>query len=665
MELIDIDTISSLQIHLSSLTGLYLSLYGEKGNVILPPVKESKLSAAVRASPKGREEYNDFVKRNIEIAIHRSDVSLFEGPTGISHFFAPVRVDNTIFVVVGGGVFLSKEDFEDFCRKDFQTYGIYPQIIQAAGKENIIRNHEEVRDQARYIRSIFSLVLRGNFRGNLNEKRFRLMKTILSLISAVRLEKQAEEVYDILADTMLFLFNADSIAVMARDNGIFRAKKTAGRLREHLSDVSLTETGIISEAVQKQKPVHSDSVLDILRSGFTEDVLSFHLFPIVSADRVAGFLGIFNTEIPHEDALIINEICKITGFILRLIELQYFYTRCISEIDSLNSAAERLTLIREPEVLYETILETSVHLTSAEKASLMIAEDDTSHLIIKAAKGINKRLLSEIKIKAGEGIAGWVFREGIPLRVDDIEKNERVLAKKRPKYRTGSFISIPLRSADKTIGVLNISDKLTGGVFSEEDMLLLRSFASYASIALDRANYYSLVGYLRELSITDSLTGLFNRRYFEERFFEEINRSDRHNLTFSLIMMDIDDFKVFNDTEGHLAGDEILKSIASIAKDCLRISDVISRFGGEEFAVIMPQTDKDEAYLVAERIRKSVKEQIPQFWSQFPKNYITLTMGVVTYPPDGKDRKELIRNADRALYRGKMEGKDRTVLWGV
>ncbi len=180
---------------------------------------------------------------------------------------------------------------------------------------------------------------------------------------------------------------------------------------------------------------------------------------------------------------------------------------------------------------------------------------------------------------------------------------------------------------------------------------------------MERSTYYNLVSHLRELSITDSLTGLFNRRYFEERFFEELHRSERHNLTFSLAMIDIDDFKVFNDSEGHLAGDEILKHISNIAKECLRVSDVIARFGGEEFTVLMPQTDKDEAFLVAERIRQSIKEQIPKFWSSFPRDSVTVTIGISTYPYDGKETKELIRSADKALYKGKMDGKDRTILW--
>jgi diguanylate cyclase (GGDEF)-like protein len=293
----------------------------------------------------------------------------------------------------------------------------------------------------------------------------------------------------------------------------------------------------------------------------------------------------------------------------------------------------------------------------------MIVDDDTSCLTVKAAKGIHKMLQSEIKIKAGEGISGWVFREGMPLIVDDIEKHEWGSPVKRSKYRTGSFMSIPLKLGEKTIGVLNISDKITGAVFSEQDMVLLRSFASFASIALERSSYYSLAGHLKELSITDPLTGLFNRRYFDERFFEEIQRSKRHSLSFSLAMIDIDDFKLFNDTEGHLAGDEILKNIANIAKDSLRIIDVIARFGGEEFAVIMPQTDKDEAFMVTERIRKSIVEYLPRTWNVFPNDAITISIGIASFPSDGNDRKSLIRNADKALYTAKIKGKDRTVVW--
>jgi diguanylate cyclase (GGDEF)-like protein len=450
---------------------------------------------------------------------------------------------------------------------------------------------------------------------------------------------------------------------MIKNDDTFSPQKVAGRLRLRLQSMTLISAGILSEAVKKQKHIYSDNTMEILRLGLPDEVTSVYVFPIMTKDKATRLLGVFNSHLSQDDVDIITELCKVVGFIFGLRDLHDSYDKRKKDMDVFSMFTTRLNEVKEPEELYETIIDMSVHLAQAERCSLMLVENGKTYLTIKAAKGINKKLLKGIKIKVGEGVAGKVFGEGAPLMVYDIEKDERVLLPRKPSYKTGSFISIPLKIGERAIGVLNISDKVKGEVFSEEDMTLLRSFASYASIALERSMYYSLVGHLKELSITDSLTGLFNKRYFEERFFEELQRSERHNLSFSLAMLDIDDFKLFNDTEGHLSGDEVLKNIANIAKESTRVIDIIARFGGEEFAIIMPQTEKDEAFFVAERIRKSIREQLSHTWRYFPKEHITVTAGVATFPSDGKDMKNLIRNADKALYKGKKEGKDKTVLF--
>lgn len=662
METLDTDSISSLLNHIANLTGLSLTFYDNRGNVIIPPAKETTITSLIKTSPKYIDEYTEFIKKHLETALHRSDISIFKGPAGLYHCFIPVRANHASFII-DGGIYLSSDDFKNFYMTEYHKYGLLPEQIKPLENTLISLNFSEFQAIARQIQSIVNLFIRNAYRSFLYEKRYRSIKTILSLISDINLDIQTDEIFNILSDLSLFLFNVDSISILTRHNNTLKIQINTGRLKNYLMDIQIQLTGIIAEVIEKKIPLYTDSIIDILRIGFDDKVTSIHLFPIISEKHVTGILCILNSLLSREDSEIITEMCKITGFILRIFKLQEIYTKCARELGILNIATERLKPVKEPELLYETILDTSVHLAKAEKGSLMMAEDGTSYLTVKAAKGINKNLMKEIRIKAGEGIAGWVFKEGIPLIVEDIEKNKQILARKRPKYKTGSFISIPLKVENKTIGVLNISDKITGEVFSEEDLILLRSFATYASIALERSNYYNLAELLKELSNTDSLTGLFNRRYFEERFFEELQRSNRHSLEFSLAMIDIDDFKVFNDTEGHLAGDEILKNISNIAKECLRVIDVISRFGGEEFAVIMPQTDKNEAFLVAERIRKSVKEQIPKTWTSFPKDHITITIGISTFPADGKDRKEMIKNADKALYKGKLDGKDKTVLW--
>lgn len=663
MEFLDINDLASLQAHLSSLTALYLSLYDEKGNVILPPVNENRLLTMVRSSSKGRDDIDVFLKKNIENTSQRNEGTLIKGPGGQYYFFMPLRVNGSAFTVVGGGAYLAAEDFENFYKKEGQAYGLSPNELKSWQQNICTRSYSDVQAAARLVNSIFNIFLRNSYKGGVHERRYRLLKTVLGLLPDIKSDSQASAVYDVLVDLVIFLFNADSVSIMVKEDDVFKPRKTGGRLKDHLLSIPLRINGLVSEVVEKQRPVYSESVLDILKSGFNDKITSIYLFPIISDDQVIGILNIFNSVIREEDADLIASTCTIAACTLRLIKMQDTCNRCLQEMSALNAAAERLISVKDPDMLYEAILDTLVHLTEAEKGSLMLADEDASCLTMKAAKGINKRLFGEISIRAGEGIAGWVFREGMPLMVEDIEKSEWGFLQ-RPKYRTGSFISTPLKIGDKTAGVLNISDKITGEMFSEDDMAMVSSFASYASIALERSNYYSLAGRLRELSITDSLTGLFNRRYFEERFFEELHRSERHNLSFSLAMLDIDDFKLFNDTEGHPAGDEILKYIANIAKDSLRVIDVIARFGGEEFAVIMPQTEMDDAFLVAERIRRSIKEQLPRIWSKFPRNEVTVSIGIALFPSGGKDRKELLRNADKALYTAKMQGKDRCVLWG-
>ncbi|HEY4619598.1 MAG TPA: sensor domain-containing diguanylate cyclase, partial [Nitrospirota bacterium] len=236
--------------------------------------------------------------------------------------------------------------------------------------------------------------------------------------------------------------------------------------------------------------------------------------------------------------------------------------------------------------------------------------------------------------------------------------------KNRARYKTKSFVSIPLRVGSRTIGVINISDKITGEVFSEEDLYLLLSFASYASIALERGAYYRMTEDLKKISVTDSLTELFNRRYFHERLFEEIERSKRHNEPFTIFMLDIDDFKVFNDKYGHLYGDEVLKSVAYAVRDAVRSIDVAARFGGEEFSIILPYTTKMNSYVTAERIRRSV-EDIRFIGSKIPSDQkISISIGIAEFPADASSIEELIDKADTAMYLAKARGKNRIVGYG-
>jgi diguanylate cyclase (GGDEF)-like protein len=224
--------------------------------------------------------------------------------------------------------------------------------------------------------------------------------------------------------------------------------------------------------------------------------------------------------------------------------------------------------------------------------------------------------------------------------------------------KIGSIEQALLKVADRLIGTLCLlkEDKKVG--FSEDDRRLLALVANTASVAIENALLHKK---LERLAITDGLTSLYNHRQFMESLYKEIKRAQRYNLIFSVILLDIDDFKLINDTYGHLKGDEVLKNLAKIIKENLhRGIDIAGRYGGEEFSIILSQTNKEGAVIISERIRLAVKDKLAKLSGI--KKEITVSLGVATYPYDAKSDRDIIHVADLALYRAKREGKNRTVV---
>jgi len=167
---------------------------------------------------------------------------------------------------------------------------------------------------------------------------------------------------------------------------------------------------------------------------------------------------------------------------------------------------------------------------------------------------------------------------------------------------------------------------------------------------------------LRRLAITDGLTGLYNYRYFKEQLNQELNRAQRHELTISLVMLDIDYFKHYNDTNGHPAGDKLLKEIAQLLKNNVRNIDLAARYGGEEFALVLIETDKAPAKIVAEKIRKLVEKHRFDFEDSQPDGKITISAGVATFPTDANDFDRIVAVADQRLYQAKQSGRNSVVI---
>ena len=319
-------------------------------------------------------------------------------------------------------------------------------------------------------------------------------------------------------------------------------------------------------------------------------------------------------------------------------------------------------MYKDPYHLYRSIAYEASDLVGADKCSLMLPDSESRLLRINAIRGMDASLMDRVLVRPGEGIAGRVYETGVPILIDSEERIREYAICPRPQYKTASAISLPLKIADETLGVLNLTDKHSGMPFDPGDLSALDLFAFHATLVLKLSACHANSEKMRELSITDCLTGLFNRRYFNIRIEEEYLRAKRTNNPFSVAIVDIDNFKLYNDTEGHLAGDKILKEVASILNMSIRANDILVRFGGEEFAIIMPQTAETEAFNVAERIRENIKNMIRPLWKMYPGKRITVCAGIASYREGGGSIENLIGKADKALYAAKMNGKDRTVL---
>jgi len=501
---------------------------------------------------------------------------------------------------------------------------------------------------------------------NVLTTKFSRLMTLFTL--AADLKNDPTELIHTLVNSLGILFNLNSASVLLwdRDRHIFKTVATFGQSAESLRDYQTdAAAGPIHTSIEQQRPVSIHETLEILRAGFPSGIKSVYLFPLFSSNQhVTGLLCIFDTDIDDETTRIISAFCQQASLVQENTQLQRERRDLTKDVSVFLEIAKTVGSAMDSEEIFSIILEKSTQYVQAEQGSIMLLDEDRRELSIKAMKGLNKKVVELLKIHPGEGISGQVVMSGTPLIVSDIDTDHRITQERRPRYKTKSFISIPLKLDGRTIGVLNVADKMSGEIFSKEDLQLLVSIGAYASVAIERSRFYQKTEELKKISITDSLTGLLNRRYFQERMSEEIERSRRHHLPLSLIMIDVDDFKRVNDSLGHLIGDEVLKATARCLRNSIRTIDVAARYGGEEFTVILPQTSKADAQTIAERVCAEVYRLDLPFIKSDQKLALSVSLGLATYPEDAETLEDLIRNADIALYAAKSQGKNRVVVYG-
>jgi diguanylate cyclase (GGDEF)-like protein len=261
-----------------------------------------------------------------------------------------------------------------------------------------------------------------------------------------------------------------------------------------------------------------------------------------------------------------------------------------------------------------------------------------------------------IKAKEGDIFDLWVLRHANPLLIEDIKKDFRFDLEKIEKQHArpiSSLISSPLISEHKFLGILRI-DNSSPGSYSQDDLRFLTTICELGAVALENAQLFQRT---KDLAIHDELTRLYTRGYFMDRLKEECMRGLRQDSTFSLMMFDIDFFKDYNDKFGHTSGDIVLKSLSNAITYFLKdYSPIVSRFGGEEFCVILPSIDKNKAHKIADEIRVNIGKAKIVLRKQ--ETHITVSIGIASFPKDAKDAEELIIKADKAMYEAKNKGRN-------
>ncbi len=412
--------------------------------------------------------------------------------------------------------------------------------------------------------------------------------------------------------------------------------------------------GIIGVAAKEKRAIYVPDVSKDQRYVATVKGTQSELaLPLMVRDQIVGVLDCQSANLDHFDQETIDLLMLFStqaSMALQNARLYSLERRRALQLEAINAIAKQTTAVLDLKELLSKVCSLIRNAFPVSHVSVLLKEED--EIILRAHYGdLTPRIPEGGKLSVNAGLWGRALKSGKTVIENDIRIAQDYVGF---FVETASRMCIPLLSFGQTLGVL-VLDSSQLNAFQSNDVQSLESVADICSNAIQNAHYVDRV---KQLAYLDGLTGIFNRRYFEMRIVEEIERARRFDTSMAIIMIDIDQFKRLNDEFGHLLGDEVLRQVSSILHQQLRKFDVVCRYGGEEFAILLSQTNAQHAFGIAEKLRRQVET-----W-QFPgvPRPVTISAGAASYPDHGTTRDDLVKAADAGLYAAKLAGRNRVLL---
>jgi diguanylate cyclase (GGDEF)-like protein len=411
------------------------------------------------------------------------------------------------------------------------------------------------------------------------------------------------------------------------------------------------EQGLTGAAARLKRPVYAPDVnKDSRYLAKVAETRSELAIPLMVREQVVGVLDLQSAQLDYFDTETIDLLALFStqaSMALENARLHSLQRRRADQLEAINAIARQTTAVLDLDELLGVVCHLLLEWFRVDHVAVLMVEGDA--LRIRAYEGrLTPTMAMGAMLSPGVGLAGRALASGRSIIENDVNEVEGYVA---GFVETQSEICVPLIFLGEKLGVLAL-DAARKDAFDAEDRRPLESVADICAAAIQNANNFNR---MKQLAYVDGLTGIHNRRFFEMRIMEELERAARFQGRLSVVMVDIDNFKKLNDEFGHLLGDEILRSVASILKQQLRRMDLVCRYGGDEFAILVPETTGENAFRVAEKLRRHVETH------PFPgvPRPVTISCGVADYPTHGFTRDEVVAAADSALYTAKQAGRNR------